>query len=299
MIMASAFSTGAFCPDVGAVFRSDDPLALRPALLFNLLGPTVLLLLCLLCILKLTLPWSRTPYLTRIVMASILLRLVLLGICPLGLAQSSTLVPAETTTSFRAIFTVPSDADQGQTLLPNIQDPQAVDVQTVCPGYIASNVQTSNTGLTANLDLAGAACTVYGNDVENLTLTVEYQDTNRLNVQIQPRYIGPENETWFVLPEAIVPRPASSGNASSSSSDFVLSWTNDPTFSFTVKRKSTGDILFTTEGSKLVYEDQFIEFVSPLPENYNLYGLGEVIHGFRLGNDLTSESLSHHPRICN
>jgi hypothetical protein len=38
-----------------------------------------------------------------------------------------------------------------------------------------------------------------------------------------------------------------------------------------------------------VYEDQFIEFASPLPENYNLYGLGEVIHGFRLGNNLTSK----------
>lgn len=289
--MAFAFSTGALCPDVGAVLRLDDPLALGPALLFNLLGAPTILLLGLLCILKLTLPWSRTPYLTRIVMAAILLRLVLLGVCPLALAQSSTLAPAQTTTSFRAIFTVPSDADQGQTLLPNIQDPQAVDVQTVCPGYTASNVQTSDTGLTANLDLAGPGCTVYGNDIENLTLTVEYQDTNRLNVQIQPRYIGPENETWFVLPEAIVPRPTSSGHASSGSSDFTLSWTNNPTFSFTVKRQSTGDTLFTTEGSKLVYEDQFIEFVSPLPENYNLYGLGEVIHGFRLGNNLTSEPL--------
>jgi alpha-glucosidase len=37
----------------------------------------------------------------------------------------------------------------------------------------------------------------------------------------------------------------------------------------------------------LVYENQFIEFVSALPENYNLYGLGEVIHGLRMGNNFT------------
>lgn len=69
-----------------------------------------------------------------------------------------------------------------------------------------------------------------------------------------------------------------------------MSWSNKPTFSFSVKRKETGDVLFTTEGTVLVYEDQFIEFGSPLPENYNLYGLGEVVRGLRLGNNLTSGS---------
>jgi alpha-glucosidase len=41
-------------------------------------------------------------------------------------------------------------------------------------------------------------------------------------------------------------------------------------------------------GSKLVYEDQFIEFVTSMPENYNTYGLGERIHGLRLGNNFTA-----------
>lgn len=292
MIMALSFE-----PVLGHLFafsQGEGPLLGETFLIFNVLGPLSIILLCLLCILKLTLPWSCTPYLTRFIVAYMFLRLLYLGLCPLSLAQSSTLSSAAdaTTTSFRAIFTVPTDADVGQPVIPNIQDPQAVDVQTVCPGYIASNVQTSDTGLTADLDIAGANCSVYGNDVQNLTLTVEYQDTGRLNIQIQPRYIGPENETWFILPEALVPKPISSGNATSSTSDFVVSWSNENSFSFTVTRKSTNDTLFTTAGSKLVYEDQFIEFVSPLPENYNLYGLGEVIHGFRLGNNLTSEFLA-------
>jgi hypothetical protein len=196
------------------------------------------------------------------------------------------------TSSDAPVFTLPASADVGKNILPNINDPEAVDPQTVCPGYRASNVQVTERGFTAYLDLAGAACNVYGNDVEHLTLDVQFQADDRLHVEIRPRYISPENETWFILPEELVPRPSSGDQHSDS--NLVVSWSNDPTFSFTVERKDTGDTLFSTQGKVLVYEDQFIEFVSSLPENYNLYGLGEVFHGFRLGNNLTSEFITPH-----
>lgn len=284
--------SGELFPDAGVFARLGH----------NIESPSTLKVLCPLlvfsiCISFISLRYALTPTSSRLAdmafMASLLLTwILLLGGCPIGgHTQSSTYktTPTDTTTSYREVFTIPTAADLGQPLLPNIQDPDVVDVQTVCPGYTASNFQNSSTGFTAYLSIAGSACNVYGTDVEQLTLTVEYQAADRLHVEIQPRYIGPENETWFILPEAIVPKPAVSGNTSPGDGDFDISWTNDPTFSFTVKRKSTGDTLFTTEGSKLVYEDQFIEFMSPLPENYNLYGLGEVIHGLRLGNNLTSE----------
>lgn len=255
-------------------------------LLFKMLGPSSVILACVALLLKLAIPHGKyTSYVGKVVMAYLLLQFLLLAFCPLGLTQSTTASSSSSAATVQ--FTVPASADVGQTLLPNINDPEAVDAQTVCPGYTASNVQTSDTGLTADLNLAGAGCRVYGNDVENLTLTVEYQDTGRLNVEIQPRYTGPENQTWFLLPEEIVPKAATTGNTTADTSAFAFTWTNDPSFSFTVMRKSTNDTLFTTAGSVLVYQDQFIEFVSTLPENYNLYGLGELIHGFRLGNNLT------------
>lgn len=37
-----------------------------------------------------------------------------------------------------------------------------------------------------------------------------------------------------------------------------------------------------------MYENQFVEFVNALPEDYNLYGLGERIHGLRLNNNFTA-----------
>lgn len=44
---------------------------------------------------------------------------------------------------------------------------------------------------------------------------------------------------------------------------------DEPSFWFSVTRLSTGDVIFSSENTKLVFEDQFIEFVSHLPEDYN------------------------------
>lgn len=44
---------------------------------------------------------------------------------------------------------------------------------------------------------------------------------------------------------------------------------DEPSFWFSVTRHSTGDVIFSSENTKLVFEDQFIEFVSHLPEDYN------------------------------
>ncbi|KAK3330083.1 putative alpha-glucosidase precursor [Apodospora peruviana] len=205
------------------------------------------------------------------------------GLDPLSTGYS----PAIGSQTAAPVFTVPASADWGMNVLPNIKDTEAVDPQMVCPGYFASNVKSTDTRFTANLDLAGPPCSVYGNDVEHLTLTVGFQADDRIHLQIQPRDIGADNETWFSLPEVLVQRPPNEPGTGESSNKMAITWSNDPTFSFTVKRKENHDILFTTEGKVLVFEDQFIEFVSSLPENYNLYGLGEVIHGFRLGNNLT------------
>jgi alpha-glucosidase len=204
-------------------------------------------------------------------------------------AQTVTSSVAGATTSFRPIFTVPADAQNSVPLIPNINDPQAVDAQEVCPGYKASNVVRTPFGLTADLSLAGPSCNVYGTDVDALILTVEYQSSDRLHVEITPKYVDSSNSSWFVLPEALVPKPTIDADANSTTleSDLSFIWSNDPTFSFTIIRQSTGDVIFSTTGAQLVFENQFIEFGSSLPENYNIYGLGEVIHGFRMGNNLT------------
>lgn len=71
----------------------------------------------------------------------------------------------------------------------------------------------------------------------------------------------------------------------SSPTDLKFSWSNSPSFTFEVARRSTGDVLFSTVGSKLVFEDQFIEFKTTLPQDWNLQGLGETMHSLRLLNN--------------
>lgn len=184
---------------------------------------------------------------------------------------------------------VPGDADNGVSRLPTIKDPLAKDAQTICPGYKATDIRTSNTGMTAILQLNGKPCQAYGNDIEALAFSMSYQAQDRLNVKIQPANISAEQEWWYILPEYVTSSPStesSSGNASLDN-DLSFYWSNSPTFNFRVVRDSTEDVLFNTAGSKIIYEDQFIEFVTQMPADYNLYGLGETIHGFRLGNNFT------------
>lgn len=93
---------------------------------------------------------------------------------------------AQTSSSPRPIFTLPASVDQGASLLPNIQDPQAPNAQAVCPGYQASDPEEHERGLKARLRLAGEPCNVYGTDVRELEVSVEYQAQGRLGVRIVP-----------------------------------------------------------------------------------------------------------------
>ena len=67
-------------------------------------------------------------------------------------------------------------------------DLAARDVVSVsnCPGYEASNVVKSDSGLTADLTLAGDACNAYGDDLKDLKLLVEYQSSKSF---LPPSYV--------------------------------------------------------------------------------------------------------------
>lgn len=46
-----------------------------------------------------------------------------------------------------------------------------------CPGYVASNVEKSGSGLRADLKLDGEACNAYGEDLKDLTLEVTFESS--------------------------------------------------------------------------------------------------------------------------
>lgn len=179
--------------------------------------------------------------------------------------------------SSTSYITVASWATIGVAQTPTVSNPAAVVAQNVCPGYSLSNVQKTDRGLSGSLTLNGSACDVYGSDYTNLTLTVYYDTETRLHVTIEDN-----QNAQFRIPDDLVsvPPPADSiGNVT-----YAFNYNESP-FEFWVTR-GDGDILFDTRGYKLVFETQYIELTTNLEEDYNLYGLGEVIHSLHLHNNL-------------
>ncbi|KAG9246753.1 glycoside hydrolase family 31 protein [Calycina marina] len=143
-----------------------------------------------------------------------------------------------------------------------------------CPGYKASNVRTTSSSLTASLILAGRACNVYGTDLQNLTLTVEYQTNDRLHVKIQDAA-----NCVYQVPASVFPRPG--GSVKSKDANIHFKYTSSP-FSFSVVRKGSGEVLFDTSAANIVFESQYLRLRTNLPSNPNLYGLGEHSDPLRL-----------------
>lgn len=171
-------------------------------------------------------------------------------------------------------------------MTPTVFDPEAPDPQA-CPGYKVLNVDESEYGIRADLALAGPACNVFGPDIPDLELSVAYQSKDRLNVNIEPKYIGPANRSWFKLDDEFVKRPSLDGGKYRTNSDLQFTWSNEPSFQFKISRSHNGEVIFSTYGHVIVFEDQFIELVTNMVDDYNVYGLAENIHNFRLGTNYT------------
>ena len=116
-------------------------------------------------------------------------------------AQRPLLVTAQSTTPSRPQFTVPASADVGLPVIANVNDPQAVNAQTVCPGYLASHVKQDDNGFSASLTLAGAPCNVYGTDIDELNLVVQFQSNSRLEINISPSNIVSDQSYLFCICE--------------------------------------------------------------------------------------------------
>ncbi|KAJ6784354.1 hypothetical protein PWT90_10500 [Aphanocladium album] len=144
-----------------------------------------------------------------------------------------------------------------------------------CPGYEASDVKTTDTGLTAKLSLAGKPCNAYGDDLKDLLLEVTYETDNRLHVKIQDA-----GNQVYQVPESVFPR--SSATTQASASHLRFQHTASP-FSFNVTRRDgTGEALFDTSAASLVFETQYLRLRTALPADPYLYGLGEHSDPFRL-----------------
>ncbi|KAJ7080919.1 glycosyl hydrolases family 31-domain-containing protein [Mycena belliarum] len=167
-----------------------------------------------------------------------------------------------------------------------------------CPGYALHALSETHNGLTAKLNLAGAACNAFGTDVANLTIEVTYETPSRLHVHIYDTA-----KAQFTIPESVVPRPAAAKGNTAEKSDLVP-------FAFWITRRSAphaaplfdtrissfpptpiapvmaGDNSTALDGFPLVFENQYLQLASALPLGANIYGLGEVVASSGIRRDV-------------
>ncbi|CAL1703163.1 unnamed protein product [Somion occarium] len=154
-----------------------------------------------------------------------------------------------------------------------ITDPSVLDA---CPGYKATHVNVGGAKLTANLELAGTACNVFGPDINKLKLEVTYETKTRIHVKISDA-----SSARYEVPESVLPRPKADPFTLPQSSAIQFNYTTSP-FSFSIFRKKTEEVLFSTASHALIFEPQYLRLKTNLPSNANIYGLGEHTDTFRL-----------------
>ena len=83
----------------------------------------------------------------------------------------------------------------------------------------------------------------------------------------------------YQVPESVFPRPESTSSASNS--NLVFDIVEEP-FSFSISRAGSEEVLFDTSAASLIFESQYLRVRTSLPDDPNLYGLGEHSDPFRL-----------------
>lgn len=117
----------------------------------------------------------------------------------------------------------------------------------------------------------------------------KYLLTSELETRIHVKITDPQGKRYEV-PEAVIPRPTGKATGSERKSDIVFNYKKSP-FSFTVTRRSTGEKLFDTTGSALIFESQYLRLKTNLPNDPNIYGLGEHSESLRLNPTNTTRTL--------
>ncbi|KAL7312261.1 hypothetical protein PS15m_008044 [Mucor circinelloides] len=128
----------------------------------------------------------------------------------------------------------------------------------------------------------------YGQAIHDLIVKVDYETSERIHVKIydkeQKQVQVPDSPLGLVRP----PTQNTGGNRrKKTTGNYEFKHTNDPHFGFQITRKSDNAILFDTMNLPLIFEDQYLEISTRLPDT-NIYGIGETITPFRRTHNVTT-----------
>ncbi|XP_019347375.2 sucrase-isomaltase, intestinal [Alligator mississippiensis] len=135
-------------------------------------------------------------------------------------------------------------------------------------GYqVVGGQKPKNTGFEATLTRLSSP-SLFGNDINKVLLTGEYQTANRFHFKIT----DPNNKRFEVPHENVKPF----AGPAVSVLKYKVSIAENP-FGIIVTRVSNSKTLFNTSIGPLVYADQYLQLSIKLPSS-NIYGVGEHVH---------------------
>ncbi|XP_056421060.1 sucrase-isomaltase, intestinal isoform X1 [Hyla sarda] len=137
-------------------------------------------------------------------------------------------------------------------------------------GYNANNIQTTGTGITADLHIAQTFSRYdVSPPINDLKLTVTFHENEMLQFKI---YDPNEKRYEVPVPLNIPSTPSSTDQGRLYDVEIV----NNP-FGIRIKRKSTGTIIWNSHVPGFTFSDMFIQISNLLPSSY-IYGFGETEH---------------------
>ena len=147
---------------------------------------------------------------------------------------------------------------------------------SACQGYQLTSASVITGGVDGVLSLIGN-CSAYGPDYSTLNLSVRFETDDRLRVQIADSeglaHTVPTNVDYAIGAWQPISSDGS-GGSTNETSNLAFEWKENP-FSFAIKSKKSGEVLFDTEGAALIFEEQYLRLRSKLPEGSNIQGLGQ------------------------
>ena len=118
-----------------------------------------------------------------------------------------------------------------------------------------------------------------------LAASSDLRSAQRIHVKITDA-----SSTRYEVPDSIVPRPKADPSVTPQHAEIKFDYTTSP-FSFSIKRASTGEVLFTTGKHPIIFEPQYLRLKTDLPAGANIYGLGEHTDTFRLSTTNTTRTM--------
>ncbi|KAG0253564.1 hypothetical protein BG011_006309 [Mortierella polycephala] len=159
----------------------------------------------------------------------------------------------------------------------NLNAPFCFLKQYSCEGYEVKAAQESAQGLTIDLELAGQGCARFGQDIPRLTVNVDFETESRIRVKIVNKDLK-----RYEIPEEALPSTESTKRRVEKRG-YVFKYVESP-FTFSITRVANDEVVFDSAVAgmdSLIYEDEYLEISSVLPDDANIYGLGEVVTTFR------------------